>query len=118
MRRASMSLLVAGLVATAPSLVLANDFTTVTRVHYVQECINANPKMNLYEATYKCSCVVDKLAEEFTQKEFEEADTGFQLRNMPADRGGMFRDDADVTDGIGHFKQVHAKAYEDCKIRR
>jgi hypothetical protein len=113
-----MSLLVAGMIATAPSLVFANDFSTITRVHYVQECIGANPKMNLYEATYKCSCVVDKLAEQFTEKQFEEADTGFQMSNMPADRGGMFRDDADVTDGIGRFKQVHAEAYKACKIRR
>jgi len=117
MRRAGLSLLVAGLVI-APSLVMANDFTTVTRVHYVQECIDANPKMNLYEATYKCSCVIDKIAEEFTQTAFEEANTGFQLRNMPADRGGMFRDDADVTDGIRTFKQVHEDAYKSCKIRR
>jgi len=117
MRRVSISLLIAG-VMSLPSLGVANDFSTVTRVHYVQECIDSNPKMNLYEATYKCSCVIDKLAEEFTQRQFEEADTGFQMRNMPADRGGMFRDDEEVTDGIGRFKQVHAEAYKACKIRR
>jgi hypothetical protein len=117
MRRVSLPMLLAGLMAI-PAASYANDFSTVTRVHYVQECIDSNPKMNLYEATYKCSCVVDKLAEEFTQKEFEEADTGFQMRNFPADRGAMFRDDADVVDGIGRFNHVHAQAYVDCKIKR
>ena len=117
MRKTSISLLVAGL-AALPALGLANDFSTITRVQYVLGCIDANPKMNLYEASNKCSCVVDKLAEVFTQREFEEADTGFQMRNMPADRGGMFRDDADVKEGIGLFQKTHAEAYDACRVRR
>jgi uncharacterized protein (DUF2235 family) len=118
MKKASMSLLTAALVAL-PGLGVANDFSTVTRVHYVQDCLSLNEgKMNIYEATHKCSCVVDKLAEVFTQTQFEDANAGFQFRNLPGDRGGMFRDDTDVTDGISLFKKVHAEAYETCRIRR
>ena len=117
MNKASKSVLIIGLM-TLPTMAMANDFSTAARVQYVLECMEANPKMNVYEGVHKCSCVVDKIAEKFTQREFEDADTGFQLRNMPADRGGMFRDDADVTDGISTFKQVHAEAYESCRIRR
>ena len=118
MKKASMLLLAAGLVAL-PGLGVANDFSTVTRVHYVQDCIKLNEgKMNIYETTYKCSCVVDKLAEVFTQSQFEDVNAGFQYRNLPGDRGGMFRDDTDVKDGITLFQETHVAAYESCRIRR
>jgi len=87
-------------------------------VQYVQDCIASNQgKMNIYEATNKCSCVIDKIAESFTQAQFEDADAGFQFRNLPGDRGAMFRDDADVVDGIASFKKVHADAYKSCRMR-
>jgi hypothetical protein len=54
----------------------------------------------------------------FTEKDFEDANTGFRYQNLPGERGAMFKDDADVTDGIGLFKKTHAEAYESCRIRR
>ncbi len=116
MKKAGLSMLVAGLMIL-PSVSSANDFTTVARVQFVLECIDANPDMNIYESVNKCSCVLDKLAENFTQREYEEANTGFQFRNLPADRGGMFRDDEGVTDGIKSFKQHNAEAYKQCRLR-
>ena len=117
MKKMGISLLTIGLIVL-PAISFANDFSTVTRVQYVNDCIDANPKMNIYEATHKCSCVIDKLAENFTQVEVENANAGFQFRNLPGDRGGMFRDDTDVNDGIKSFKQVHAGSYKSCRIRR
>jgi hypothetical protein len=117
MKHPRLSLLAASLLIL-PAVTVANDFSTATRVQYVMDCIQLNgAKMNLYEATHKCSCVVDKLAEVFTEREFEDANTGFQLQNMPGDRGGVFKDDADVTDGIGLFKKTHEEAYKSCRIR-
>lgn len=118
MRYPGLSLLVTTL-CLLPSISMANDFSTVTRVQYVQDCIKLNQGvMNIYEATHKCACVIDKLAEIFTQHEFEDADTGFQLKNLPGDRGGVFRDDEDVRNGIGLFKKTHVEAYASCRIRR
>lgn len=117
MNKAGITLLMTGLLAL-PGVSSANDFTTVTRVHYVQDCIASNQdKMNIYEATTKCSCVIDKLAESFTQTQFEDADAGFQFRNLPGDRGGVFKDDTDVVDGISAFKKAHAEAYKTCRMR-
>jgi hypothetical protein len=117
MNKAGLTLLVTGLLAL-PGISLANDFSTVTRVQYVQDCIASNQgKMNIYEATNKCSCVIDKLAESFTQTELEDADTGFQYQNLPGDRGAMFRDDTDVVDGISEFKKAHVEAYKSCRMR-
>ena len=117
MKHPRLSLIAASLLML-PGISMANDFTTVTRVQYVMECMQLNEgKMNVYEGAHKCSCVVDKLAEVFTQREFEDANTGFQLRNMPGDRGGVFKDDADVNSGIGLFMKTHADAYASCRIR-
>jgi uncharacterized protein (DUF2235 family) len=117
MNKAGLTLLIAGSLAL-PGISLANDFSTVTRVQYVQDCIASNQgKMNIYEVTNKCSCVIDKLSESFTQTEFEDADTGFQYQNLPGDRGAMFRDDADVVDGISEFKKAHVEAYKSCRMR-
>ena len=118
MKHPQLSLIVAGLLLL-PGISAANDFSTVTRVQYVQDCLDLNGgKMNIYEGTHKCSCVVDKLAAVFTQREFEDANTGFQLKNLPGDRGGVFKDDTDVQDGITLFKQTHIDAYAACRIRR
>lgn len=118
MNKTGTTLLITGLLALS-AVSSANDFTTVTRVQYVQECIASNQgKMNVYEATNKCSCVIDKLAESFTQTQFEDADAGFQFQNLPGDRGAMFKDDTDIVDGISAFKKAHAEAYKSCRIRR
>lgn len=118
MRKTSISLMIAGMI-TLPSVGAANDFLTVTTVQYVQQCVELNAgKMNLYESTYKCSCVIDELAKDFTRVEFAEASVGFKLRNMPGDRGAGFRDDKAVRSGIGSFQEKQIAAYETCKIRR
>ena len=33
-------------------------------------------------------------------------------------RGGVFRDDSDVKDGIKSFKELHIEAYKSCRIKR
>jgi len=122
MNKIGMQLLAAGLVlasGTSVAETTKNDFRTVTRVHFVQDCITLNQgKMNVYEATHKCSCVIDELAKVFTETQYEDANAGFQFQNLPGDRGAIFKDDVDVTDGIALFKKTHADAYESCRIRR
>jgi hypothetical protein len=116
MKIAGTSLIAAGLMIL-PTMAMSNDFSTVTRVHYVMDCMSANPELNVYEATHKCSCVVDKLAEVFTQKEFEDISVGFRYKNLPADRGATFRDDKQIKTGLKLFEQTHADAYKACRIR-
>jgi len=116
MKKMGASLLVAGFIAL-PSIAMANDFSTITRVQYVLDCMDSNPKMNVYEGSNKCSCVIDEVAESFTQREYEDINTGFQMRNLPADRGGVFRDDEGVRAGLRTFEQIHSDAYKNCRIR-
>ncbi len=119
MKKTSILLVIAGMLMV-PSIGSTNDLETVTIVRYVQECValkKEEGRMNIYEATYKCSCVIDKLAEVFTQTEFDEANVGFQLQNIPGDRGAEFRDDEPVQEGIRLFKQTHIEAYASCRMR-
>ncbi len=115
MKKAGMTLFAAGLVML-PAMAMSNDFSTVTRVHYVMDCMTANEDMNVYESTHKCSCVVDKLAEVFTAEEFEDLNVGFMYKNLPADRGATFRDDKQIRSGLKLFEETHAKAYKECRI--
>lgn len=116
MKKASMTLIAAGL-AVLPGMAMSNDFSTVTRVHFVMDCMTANPNLNVYEATHKCSCVVDKLADVFTEREFEDLSTGYMYKNMPADRGATFRDDKGVKKDLKLFEKTNTEAYKECRLR-
>lgn len=94
------------------------DFTTATKVQFVNDCMQANNKMNLYEGVHKCSCVVDQLDEAFTQTEFEELSTAYMYRHLPADRGAQFRDDKELKGSLNKFETVSAKAYKECRIKQ
>ena len=72
----------------------ANDFPTLERVRFVQECM-ALENSAKYEILYACSCTLDKIAQEMSFDEFVEADSYMRLRNMRGERGGLFRDSDD-----------------------
>lgn len=116
MKIAGMTMLAAGL-TVLPTMAMSNDFSTVTRVQYVMDCMTANSDMNVYEGVHKCSCVVDKLAEVFSEKEFEDISVGYMYKNMPADRGATFRDDKQISSGLKLFNETNEKAYKECRIR-
>lgn len=116
MNKAGMTLIAAGM-TILPALSMANDFSTVTRVHYVMDCMSANPQLNVYEGSHKCSCVIDQIAEVFTQQEFEDISVGYMYKNLPAERGATFRDDKGVRKGLKLYDETVANAYQECRIR-
>ncbi|MDX1574260.1 MAG: hypothetical protein R3341_09550 [Methylophaga sp.] len=121
MIKTSLTMLVAGM-AFLPGLAMADDhseqdFSTVTKVHYVQDCMTANSDMNVYESVHKCSCVIDKIDMSFTQQEFEDIHTGYMYKNLPADRGAQFRDDKVLNDSMDKFDKVIKTAYKECKLQ-
>ena len=70
--------------------VVANDFPTLDRALFVQECM-ALKQSQTYETLYGCSCTLDKIAAEMSYNEFVEADTYVRMRNTRGERGGLFR---------------------------
>jgi len=72
---------------------VANDFPTLDRVRFVQECM-ALENSTKYETLYACSCMLDKMAAEISYDRFIEADSYMRMRNMRnmrGERGGLFR---------------------------
>ena len=114
MKKLSISLFAAAMVSV-PGLAAANDFSTLTRVMYVQDCVEANPHMNLYESTNKCSCVIDEISKEYTQLEYEDAAASYKYRNMVADRGRTVRQN--TREAVSKFEVVLQASYESCKMR-
>lgn len=121
MKFASMLMFAAGLSAV-PMIASADenkdrDFSTVTRVQYVMQCMESHPKMNVYESVHKCSCVVDEIDDVFTEVEYEDLNAGYMYKNLPADRGATFRDDKGLQKGWKLFDTTLANAYKDCRLR-
>ncbi|KKN13715.1 hypothetical protein LCGC14_1003530 [marine sediment metagenome] len=116
MKIAAKTLLLAGIVLT-PTFASANDFSTATRVQYVMDCLTANSQMNVYEGVHKCSCVIDKISEKFTQTQFEDLNTAYMYKNLPADRGATFRDDKGIKSDMKLFEETNEEAYKSCRLR-
>src|SRR4051812_49275996 len=69
---------------------LANDYPTSARVEFVQDCMARHG--GKLEDLYKCSCVIDRLAQKLTYDEYVEAATFAHYSTLPGEGGGIFRD--------------------------
>jgi hypothetical protein len=101
------------LVANAAAL--ANDFPTVDRVLYVQECLRANPGPN-FEMVNKCSCALDALASEVRFDDYVEMTTIVNAVSIGGERGGTLRDNETIKPQIKRFRDLQAKVQKRCFI--
>ena len=106
--------------AAAASLALAgvaaaNDFPTVDRVLYVQECRKANPGPN-YEMVNKCSCALDAIAREVKHEDFVTMQTIVNAISIGGERGGELRDNETVKPQIKRYRELQAKVQQGCFI--
>jgi len=108
------------LLATAALLagagpVLANDFPTADRVLYVQECIKANPGPN-YEMVAKCSCALDRLAEQVKFDDYVNMQTIVNAVSIGGERGGELRDNETIKPQIKRYRDLQAQVQKACFI--
>jgi hypothetical protein len=92
----------------------ANDFPTLARVEYVQECVNRTGDQT---HIYQCSCVVDRIAEAMSYDEFVEASTYARYSTLPGEAGGIFRDTEDGKKKAKQFRTVEADAFRACNLK-
>ncbi len=103
-----------GAIALWATAATANDFPTLERVRFVQECM-ALENSAKYETLYACSCTLDKMAQEMDYDEFVEADSYMRMRNMRGERGGLFRDSDDRARTVRkRFHDVKTRAEASC----
>jgi hypothetical protein len=105
----SCCLLAAGLPARA------NDFPTVDRVLFVQECIRNNPGPH-YEMINKCSCALDRLASEIKFDDYVSMSTIANAVTIGGERGGQMRDNESLKPQIARYRDLQAKARKACFI--
>ena len=94
---------------------LHNDYPTVARVEYVQECIARNGG-NLADL-YKCSCAVDRIADRLTYDDFVEAGTFARYATLGGEGGGEFRDPEHAKEKAKLYRSVEADAYRACGLK-
>jgi hypothetical protein len=108
-------LILAACAMAAATSALANDFPTVDRVLYVQECLRANPGPN-FEMVNKCSCALDALASEVKFDDYVEMTTIVNAVSIGGERGGTLRDNETIKPQIKRFRDLQAKVQKSCFI--
>lgn len=109
-------LLAAGLGAvSAPAAARDNDFPTVDRVLYVQECMRNHPGHH-YEMVNKCSCALDKLAGEVSYDDYVSMNTAFNANSIGGERGGTIRDADNLQQLIKRYRELQGRVQKACFI--
>jgi len=93
----------------------ANDFPTVDRVLYVQECMRAHPGPG-FEMTNKCACTLDKLAASMKYEEYVTMSTIVKAMSIGGERGGAIRDVPSYEPQVKRYKDLVSKAEKACFI--
>lgn len=71
--------------------VSAHDYPTLERVDAVLICMRQNGGQNL-DNLERCACEIDAIAERMSLDDFNEARTYEIYKQMPGEKGGLFRD--------------------------
>lgn len=91
----------------------ANDFPTLERVLYVQECMRANPGPT-FEMTSKCSCALDALARELSYDDYVTLSTIGKAMSIGGERGSAVRDVPSYEPPLKRYRDLQAKAAKGC----
>ena len=107
----SMSALAASPAARAP----VNDFPTVDRVLYVQECMRAHPGPQ-FEMINKCSCTLDAMAANVKYNDYVTMSTIVKAMTIGGERGGAIRDVPSYEPQVKRYRELVSKAEKGCFI--
>ena len=108
----TLPLLCSLLVATAAA---ANDFPTVDRVLYVEQCMQANPGPH-FEMVNKCSCALDRLAAEVKFDDYVTMTTIVNAVSIGGERGSEMRDNESLKPQIARYRELQARVSKACFI--
>lgn len=94
-----------------------NDYPTVGRVEYVQECMRDHPGPR-YEMLYKCACALDRIAEQLPYDQYVQLWTAANAMSIGGERGGYLRDAQSARDMAATFRSIEQAAQQRCFLRR
>lgn len=97
----------------AAQVARAHDFPTHELVQYVETCM-LEREASRTELRYKCSCVMDRLAERWSFDDFVERLTAARATNIAGERGSVVRDSGEMQALAAEFRTAEAKARKAC----
>lgn len=106
------SLLIALPLGAAPP---RNDYPTIDRVLYVQECVRDHPGPT-FEMTNKCACALDALARQVPHKQYVSMSTSANAHGIGGERGAYIRDTDLLQKEIKRFRELQSKVKKGCFI--
>ena len=109
------ALLVVSLLGLAAGSVRANDFPTVDRVLYVQECMRNHPGPH-FEMVNKCACALDALAGQISFDDYVEMTTAVNASSIGGERGGTIRDSPPLQADIKRWRALQSGVEAGCFI--
>lgn len=107
------TLLLAAAAAAQSATPSANDYPTVDRVIYVQECIATHPGPQ-FEMVNKCACALDAIAREVKYDDFVEMSTASKAVSIGGERGSYIREAPGLQKDIKRFRELQSKAEKGC----
>jgi hypothetical protein len=94
----------------------AKAYPTADRVEFVLECMEKNGGKQ--EFLYKCSCVIDGIAEKLAYDDFVEVATAARYQGLGGDRGGEFRDPPKTREAAQRYLKIRGEAMKRCDVPR
>ncbi|WP_201493960.1 hypothetical protein [Rubrivivax sp. A210] len=113
MKSPALALAAALLAALAALPARANDFPTVDRVLYVQECMSAHPGPK-FEMVNKCSCALDAIARDVKFEDYVEMVTVVKAMSIGGERGSNIRDAEPLKVYLKRHRELQAKVEQGC----
>ena len=110
-RAALAALALAGLPAHA------HDYPTVARVLYVHECMRDHPGPH-FEMVNKCSCALDRLAEQLTFDQYESLSTEANATTIGGERGAYLRENEGVQADVRRYRKLQTEVKKACMVIR
>jgi hypothetical protein len=116
MRNPGIAVLLAAALASAPALAAQrNDYPTLDRVQYVEECIQSHTDRQRQEMLYKCSCALDEIAKRVPYRSYVDLSTAVKASGIAGERGAL-REGLGVKRMVKKFREVQGQAYKICLI--
>jgi len=113
--RVSIAAFAFAFAASAAPPAFAYDYPTADRVQYVLECMYRNGGSSVF--VYKCSCVIDSIAQKYNYDEFIDASTIARYQTLPGGPNmGIFRDGPEERAAAKRFREVEDDARKMCSV--
>jgi hypothetical protein len=102
------------LISAQATMAADHDYPTHERVMYAIQCINSHG--GAQDLLYKCSCAIDRIAQQYSYDEFVDMQTAANALTMAGERGGELRDSSLVRSGAKLYRQTEKAALQSCGV--